>query len=106
MLGPSARSTLAMMTRASLGHSGHALLASIMTQLIYLAVLAAALTRIGAVIAPQRSNVLLPLSASLWAAAFLGFGASYAPMLLRRRRGRDEFKGETNPPEPRRTDRL
>ena len=98
--------TLAVMTRASLGHSGHALFASVMTQLIYVAVLAAALTRIGAAIAPQRSNVLLPLSALLWAAAFLGFGASYAPMLLRRRRGRDEFKGETNPPEPRRTDRL
>ena len=97
--------TLAVMTRASLGHSGHALFASVMTQLIYLAVLAAALTRIGAVIAPQRSNVLLPLSALLWAAAFLGFGASYAPILLRRRRDREEFTG-TNRPEPREADRL
>ena len=93
------------MTRASLGHSGHALLASIMTQLIYVAVLAAALTRIGAAVAPQRSNVLLPLSASLWGAAFLGFGASYAPILLRRRCARDELTG-TNLPEPREADRL
>jgi uncharacterized protein involved in response to NO len=97
--------TLAVMTRASLGHTGHPLLASIMTQLIYLAVLAAALTRICAAMAPQCSNVLLPLSGLLWAAAFLGFGASYAPILLRRRRDSDAFK-RTNMPEPDKADRL
>jgi uncharacterized protein involved in response to NO len=97
--------TLAVMTRATLGHTGHALRASIMTQLIYLAVLAAALTRIGAAIAPHRSNVLLPLSALLWAAAFLSFGASYAPILLRRRRDRDAFT-QTNRLKPSKAERL
>jgi uncharacterized protein involved in response to NO len=83
--------TLAVMTRASLGHTGHALIASIATQAIYLAVLVAALTRICAAIEPWRDDVLLPLSALFWAVAFLGFGASYAPMLLSRRRGNDEL---------------
>lgn len=81
--------TLAVMTRASLGHTGHALIASIATQAIYLGVLVAALTRICAAIAPWRDDVLLPLSASCWIAAFFGFGASYAPLLLRRRRDGD-----------------
>jgi len=97
--------TLAVMTRVSLGHSGHPLLASIMTQLLYLAVLAAALTRICAAIVPQCSNGLLPLSGLLWAAGFLGFGASYAPILLMRRRDSDEFK-RTNGPEPGKAHRL
>jgi uncharacterized protein involved in response to NO len=85
--------TLAVMTRASLGHTGHALIASVATQAIYLAVLLAALTRISAAIQPWRGDVLLPLSALFWAAAFLGFGASYAPMLLRRRRESEDFQG-------------
>ena len=97
--------TLAVMTRASLGHSGHPLLASIMTQLIYLAVLAAALTRICAAIVPQCSNGLLPVSGLLWAAAFLGFGGSYAPILLMRRRDSDALE-RTNMPEPGKADRL
>jgi len=84
--------TLAVMTRASLGHTGHALVASTTTQLIYLAVLTSAVMRICAAIEPQRSNMLLPVSALFWVAAFLGFGASYGPILLRRRRDGDEFK--------------
>jgi len=78
--------TLAVMTRASLGHTGHALTASFATQAIYAAVVFAAVIRTCAAVEPQQSDVLLPLSAILWAAAFLGFGAAYAPMLLKRRR--------------------
>jgi uncharacterized protein involved in response to NO len=97
--------TLAVMTRASLGHTSHALVASTATQLIYLAVLTSALMRICAAIEPQRSNVLLPLSATFWAAAFLGFGASYGPILFRRRRDGDEFK-RISVPEPGEADRV
>ena len=78
--------TLAVMTRASFGHTGHALTASFATQAIYAAVVFSAVIRICAAVEPQRSDVLLPLSAIFWVAAFLGFGAVYAPMLLKRQR--------------------
>lgn len=78
--------TLAVMTRASLGHTGHALTASFATQAIYAAVVFSAVIRICAAVEPQRSDVLLPLSAIFWVAAFLGFGTVYAPMLLKRQR--------------------
>jgi uncharacterized protein involved in response to NO len=74
--------TLAVMTRATLGHTGHALIASRMTQAIYLAVLLATLSRIAAAIEPAHSMPLLAAAAALWAAAFLGFGAAYGPMLV------------------------
>ena len=47
--------TLAVMTRASLGHTGRMLSASFATQAIYAAVLAAALVRIAAALAPAAS---------------------------------------------------
>ena len=73
--------TLAVMTRASLGHTGHDLVASLPTQLIYLAALVAALARIAAAFAP--SVLLLHLAGFAWVAAFAGFAAAYGPMLLR-----------------------
>ena len=73
--------TLAVMTRASLGHTGRALVASRATQAIYAAVLVAALSRIAAAFEPTMP--LLILAAALWAAAFLGFSAAYGPILLR-----------------------
>jgi len=74
--------TLAVMTRASLGHTGHALVASRITQAIYLAVLLATLSRIGAAIEPEHSLPLLAAAAALWAMAFLGFGVAYGPILV------------------------
>jgi len=76
--------TLAVMTRASLGHTGHALTASRTTQAIYAAVLLATLSRIGAALEPAHGLPLLSLAAMLWAAAFLGFGLAYGPILVRR----------------------
>ena len=75
--------TLAVMTRASLGHTGRALIASIATQAIYVAVVLAAVTRIAAALAPQFLTALLVSSAIIWAAAFLGFVAAYGPMLAK-----------------------
>jgi uncharacterized protein involved in response to NO len=73
--------TLAVMTRASLGHTGHDLVASIPTQLIYLAALIATLARIAAAFAP--SILLFHIAAFAWIAAFAGFAAVYGPLLMR-----------------------
>ena len=73
---------LAVMTRASLGHSGQDLVASAPTQIIYLCALVAALSRIWAAFEP--SFLLLHVSALAWVAAFGGFAAIYGPLLLGR----------------------
>ncbi|MGE0564253.1 MAG: NnrS family protein [Pseudolabrys sp.] len=75
--------TLAVMTRASLGHTGNALVASTGTQAIYALVLAAALLRIAASL--SGSMFLLDAAAAAWIAAFAGFVAIYGPLLMRRR---------------------
>ena len=73
--------TLAVMTRASLGHTGHALVASRGTQAIYLAVVLAAVTRITASLAPAYSIPLLVAAAGLWTFAFFGSGIAYGQAL-------------------------
>jgi len=78
--------TLAVMTRASLGHTGQPLIASVPTQLIYAVAVVAVLARICAVIEPSHSEALLHLAAGAWAAAFLGFAIVYGPALF----GRDK----------------
>lgn len=75
--------TLAVMTRATLGHTGRDLHADAATSLIYAAVVLAALTRFAAVAAPDAAPPLLDVSAGCWAAAFLGFAARYGGMLVR-----------------------
>jgi len=75
--------TLAVMSRASLGHTGRALAASPALQAVYAAALAAALVRICAVLHPAWSEALLYLAAFSWSAAFLGFAVLYAPILCR-----------------------
>jgi uncharacterized protein involved in response to NO len=74
--------TLAVMTRASLGHTGHGLSASKATQAIYVTVLVAAVTRVAAALLPLASATLLGAAALAWAAAFLGFAVVYGPLLL------------------------
>jgi uncharacterized protein involved in response to NO len=73
--------TLAVMSRASLGHAGRALVASPALQAVYAAAFAAALARICAVLHPAWSEALLPVAAFAWSAAFLGFASLYAPIL-------------------------
>lgn len=82
MVGAAGVMTLAVMSRASLGHTGQPLTASIATQAIYLAIVAAAMARICAVIEPAHSVPLLHIAAFGWAAAFLGFALSYGPTLI------------------------
>ena len=72
--------TLAVMSRASLGHAGRALVASPALQAVYASAFAAALARICAVLRPEWSEALLPVAAFAWSAAFLGFASLYAPI--------------------------
>lgn len=73
--------TLAVMSRASLGHAGRPLVASPLLQGVYAAAGTAALARICAVLHPAWGDGLLYLAAFAWAAAFLGFASLYAPIL-------------------------
>jgi uncharacterized protein involved in response to NO len=84
MVGGAGIMTLAVMTRASLGHTGQELTASLSTQGIYLAALIAVAARITAVLLPAWSDALLHLAAVGWSVAFLGFALSFGPTLLAR----------------------
>ena len=75
--------TLAVMTRASLGHTGQALTASAATQAIYAAILLAALARVCAALEPEWTTVLLMIAGTAWVAAFAGFALVYGPLLCR-----------------------
>jgi uncharacterized protein involved in response to NO len=77
--------TLAVMTRATRGHSGRELTAPWGTQLIYLLVNLGALARVAAALAPAAYAPLLLISAGLWSAAFALFAVVYGPMLARPR---------------------
>jgi uncharacterized protein involved in response to NO len=83
--GAIATMTLAVMTRATLGHTGHALHASYPTLAIYAAVVLSALARICAALRPDEAMVLLAVSGALWVVAFAGFALAYGPMLATRR---------------------
>jgi uncharacterized protein involved in response to NO len=81
MVGAAGTMTLAVMSRATLGHTGQQLTASRATQAIYAAIIVAALARICAVIEPAHSEPLLHLAAFAWAAAFFGFAITFGPLL-------------------------
>ena len=74
--------TLAVMSRATLGHTGQQLTASTATQAIYASVIVAVVARICAVLEPSHSVPLLHVAAFAWAAAFLGFALCYGPTLV------------------------
>ena len=78
--------TLAIMTRASLGHAGQELAAGPLTQAIYVAVLLAAFLRIAAAFASGVAVSLLEAAGAAWIAAFWFFAVGYGPLLLRPRK--------------------
>ena len=78
--------TIAVMTRASLGHTGQALSASVLTQGVYAAIVIAAVARICAALDPSHSVPLLLISGIAWAGAFFGFAIAYSPLLCRARK--------------------
>jgi uncharacterized protein involved in response to NO len=81
--------TLAVMTRASLGHTGHMLKAGWGTVLIYILVNSGAFARVAAPFleAPVQMHVNHVASA-LWSGAFALFAIIYGPRLLAPRPGR------------------
>lgn len=84
--GAMATMMLAMMTRATLGHTGRPLAADRATTAIYVLITAAALSRLVAALAPGTYQLGLGLSGAAWILAFAIYLAAYAPMLCGRRR--------------------
>ena len=77
--------TLAVMTRASLGHTGRELTADGPTRAIYAMVVLGATLRVVSPILPVDYVASLLAATVLWGGAFLLFTAVYGPMLLRPR---------------------
>ncbi|MFO1210700.1 MAG: NnrS family protein [Amaricoccus sp.] len=86
LVGGVAGMMLAVMTRATRGHTGRPLAASPVTVASYLCLLGAALARPAADI--FGAPMLLDVAGTLWIAAFGLFLLEYGPMLLRERKSR------------------
>jgi uncharacterized protein involved in response to NO len=76
--------TLAVMTRATLGHTGRRLIADMWTEAIYLLVAAAAMLRVAAPFSDEAYLPLLWISGLAWISAFGIFAVHYGRMLLAR----------------------
>ncbi len=85
--GAMASMILAVMTRATLGHTARELRADGATQAIYLLVTIGALTRVAAPLEVEHYTPLMRASGVLWGAAFLLFLIRYAPILFGPRLG-------------------
>jgi uncharacterized protein involved in response to NO len=81
--GAMASMILAVMTRATLGHTGHDLRANAVTSALYTLVTIGALLRVSAPFALIDYVLGLRLSAAAWAGAFALFLVAYGPILVR-----------------------
>ena len=88
MAGTIGLMSVAVMSRATRGHTGHALSAGARTVAIYGGLAAAALVRLAGGMYPAAASVLYVVSGALWVAAFAGFVALYGPMLVAPRKKR------------------
>jgi uncharacterized protein involved in response to NO len=77
--------TLAVMTRASLGHTGRAIVADRSIQAIYALVTLGAALRVAAPLAPDLYLPLLTAGGTAWSASFLLFAIRYARVLWGKR---------------------
>ena len=75
--------TLAVMTRASLGHTGRPKQADSMTIAIYILVNLGALLRVFGPAIGLPTNLVLGAAAATWSSAYLLFAAIYGPYLIR-----------------------
>ena len=80
--GAMASMTLAVMTRATLGHTGRALRADGPTVAIYLLVTLGAAFRVAAPLIPFDTMQVIQVAGLLWGGAFLLFLLSYGPKLI------------------------
>ena len=85
--GAMATMILAVMTRASLGHTARDLKANAATVVIYLLVTAGALLRVAASLRVIDYNMGIVVAGLAWGGAFLLFTIAYAPVLWRPRLG-------------------
>ncbi len=85
MAGAAGMMTLAVMTRATLGHTGQELTAGRGTLALYLALLTAILARFAAGLWPDQASLLHLVSGLAWIGAFGGFASIYGPLILRPR---------------------
>jgi uncharacterized protein involved in response to NO len=83
MAGAIGLMTLAVMTRATLGHTGQALTAGAGTVAIYLALILSVFTRVAAGMWPELSGPLHVMAGVFWNLAFGGFAVVYGALLLR-----------------------
>jgi uncharacterized protein involved in response to NO len=79
--------TLAVMTRATRGHTGRPIVADHATIAIYLLVTVGAVLRVLAPFADELYVLLLVAGGVVWSAAFALFVLAYGPMLVSRRAG-------------------
>jgi len=77
--------TLAVMTRASLGHAGRPLHAGPGTSAVYLLVTLAAALRVAAPLLGEHAVLSTALAGCAWSAAFALFAVLYAPLLIGRK---------------------
>ncbi|MDE3239268.1 MAG: NnrS family protein [Paracoccaceae bacterium] len=82
MAGAVGLMTLAVMTRATLGHTGQALTAGPGTIAVYLALILAVLARLVAGMVPAVAMPLYHVAGAAWIAAFAGYAILYGPLLL------------------------
>jgi uncharacterized protein involved in response to NO len=80
--GAMATMTLAVMTRAILGHTGRELRTDAWTTMIYVLVTAGAVVRVAAPRLPWDHMRLIEIAGILWAGAFALFLLTYGPKLL------------------------
>ncbi len=83
MAGAIGLMTLAVMTRATLGHTGQGLTAGSGTISIYVALIVSVLARVAAGLWPEFSAMLYVGAGIGWIAAFGGFSVIYGPHLMR-----------------------
>lgn len=80
--------TLAVMTRATRGHTGTPLTASRLTSVSYLSLILAAVLRPIAMLLPEYYMALVSLSGVCWILAYCLYLVEYAPILLFKRKPR------------------
>ncbi|MET4898582.1 NnrS family protein [Sphingomonadaceae bacterium jetA1] len=83
--GAMASMTLAVMTRATRGHTGRPLLADATTRMVYALVLLAGILRVAAPLLPLPTMAVMQLAALAWCGAFGLFLLHDGPMLCRPR---------------------
>ncbi len=93
MAGAIGLMTLAIMSRASLGHTGRALSASRATTAVYLALVGSVVARLVYGIWPEALG-FRDLAAGLWILAFGGFAVVYWPVLVRPRIAKKAVSGQ------------